>query len=340
MEQKTKITMKSDDDELNEILVNSDEENGYPFESYDNRGNQTRRLEMPGEVEEEERFQTSGVQWSTSNGQIFIPTGSTVPKLKPGVYEIGSHPSIGIYFEKIPVKTEGILKFPEATTQKVVEEIQKFWDRESIFRDFSLTYKRGIILWGPPGGGKSCTLQLVCVDVIERDGVVFKFNNPLVFSAGLRKFREIQPETPVVVLMEDIDSTLRIYSETEVINILDGVDRMDKIVFLATTNYPEQLGARIINRPSRFDKRFKVGHPNEQSRKMYFEHLVGDRTLNIDVAKWVEDTKGFSIAHLKELFVAVIILGDEYDKALETLKSMKSGLNSDSDNDDRMGFIR
>ncbi|MFK5088309.1 AAA family ATPase, partial [Klebsiella pneumoniae] len=76
--------------------------------------------------------------------------------------------------------------------------------------------------------------------------------------------------------MEDIDATLEIYNESTVINLLDGVDRVDKIVFLATTNYPEKLGTRIMNRPSRFDKRFKVGYPTDNTRKIYLEHLIQD----------------------------------------------------------------
>ncbi len=183
--------------------------------------------------------------------------------------------------------------------------------------------------------GKSCTIQLIMEDVVKRNGVVVKFTHPNLFLAGMRSFKEIQRSTPVVVLMEDIESILENFSESSVLNILDGVDQVDKVVFLATTNYPEKLGARILNRPSRFDKRFKIGHPNSQSRMLYFKHLIGDenkaRELKVDFNKWVEDTEGFSIAHLKELFVAVCILGDDYSEAIETLSSMKEQIVSDEE---------
>jgi DNA replication protein DnaC len=318
-----------ENDELNHILATAP-----PTDDVGVR--MKRRFNEPSEIcqsppveEAEDKFDTTMVQWSTSNGVIYIPTGHTVDVLKPGYYEIAAHPNIGLYFEKIPVKTDGLLEFPDANTKRVTTEIKKFWNSEDKFRERNLTYKRGIILWGPPGGGKSCTLQLVSRDVIERGGIVIKFTAPGYFSAGIRKLREIQPETPVVVLMEDIDSTIVHYSETEVINILDGVDRMDKIVFLATTNYPEKLGQRIMNRPSRFDKRYKVGYPNAASRKLYLEYLLGDKPLEVvDVDKWVEDTQDFSIAHLKELFVAVVVFEDTYDEALKTLKTMKTEVTS------------
>jgi SpoVK/Ycf46/Vps4 family AAA+-type ATPase len=116
---------------------------------------------------------------------------------------------------------------------------------------------------------------------------------------------------------------------------LDGVDKIEKIVFLATTNYPDKLGARVMNRPSRFDKRFKIGHPNDESRMLYFRHLIGDeekaKSMGVDLNKWVADTEEFSIAHLKELFVAVCILGDSYEDAIETLSNMKEQIIPDEE---------
>lgn len=281
------------------------------------------------------------VQWTTGDSKRFIPASHTKPCLVPGVYEIQHSTQVGLYFEKIPVKTEGLLRFPQTNSDRVVKEIQNFWDKEDIFREYKLTYKRGIILWGPPGSGKSCTIQLIMKDVVEREGIVIKFTNPGLFLEGMRVFREIEKETPCVILMEDIDSTLEMWDESQVLNILDGVDQIERTVFLATTNYPERLGARILNRPSRFDKRFKICHPNAESRLMYFKHLIGDQKiaeLSINLKKWVKDTEKFSIAHLKELFVAVVILGDDYKESIETLGSMKEEIHSEDDRDKFMGF--
>jgi DNA replication protein DnaC len=52
-----------------------------------------------------------------------------------------------------------------------------------------LTYKRGIILWGPPGSGKSSTIQIIMKDVVERDGIVIRFGNPSIFTDGMRRFK-------------------------------------------------------------------------------------------------------------------------------------------------------
>ena len=292
------------------------------------------------DADDAEEISPKYCQWGTSDGRIFLPSSKTTEVLIPGVYEIDSSPQVGLYFEKIPVKTEGLIRFPDTTSDKVVGEIQKFWDRESFFKEYEISYKRGIILYGPPGSGKSCTVQLIMQDVVRRNGIVIEFGDPYLFIDGMRILRQIQPETPVVVIMEDIDSTLEAYNESEILNILDGVNAMHKVVFLATTNYPNKLGHRIMNRPSRFDKRFRIGFPSKESRRVYLEHLIGTENipkLNIDINKWVKDSDEFSIAHLKELFVAVVILGDDYAEALKTLANMKEDV-QDKDYEAPLGF--
>lgn len=280
-------------------------------------------------------------QFTTTDCKKFFAAGSTVTCLVPGTYSIKVDHSTGIYFQKIDIKTDGLLRFPNSNSEKVIKEISKFWDRESVFKKYKLNYKRGIFLYGPPGSGKSSTIQLISEDVVKRDGVVFKFHNPSLFSDGIRIFREIQPDTPVVVLMEDIDSTIESYNESDILNILDGVDQASKVVFLATSNYPERLSQRILNRPSRFDKRFKMDHPDENARRLYFKNLIDDDAINkcsIDIEEWISATENMSIAHLKELFVTVCILGNSYEESLEYLRNMSNIPRSDSDYNKKVGF--
>lgn len=283
-------------------------------------------------------------QWTTNDKKRFVPSGKTQSTLVPGIYEINVADGVGIYFEKIDVILQDLVRFPETNSDKVITEIRKFWEREDVFKKYKLTHKRGIILFGPPGSGKTITVRFIMNDIVARGGIVVKFGHPKIFNEGMRKLREIEPNTPVVVIMEDIDAIMEMYSESDVLNILDGVNQVEKAVFLATTNYPEKLGPRVINRPSRFDKRFKIGYPNEESRRIYFSHIIDKETmdsLKIDLDQWVKDTEGFSVAHMKELFTAVVIMDDPYEDAVKILKTMKDVKISSTNDDDykkRVGF--
>lgn len=318
-------------------------ESGTGRQGYRNR-NMGAEVQSPGPPVETDVVRVSMgklVQWTTGDGHRFLPASSTALKLTPGLYDVGQNPVQGLYFQRVPVKTEGILRFPHTNSDKLVQEIQTFWAKGKKFEQYALPHKRGIILWGPPGSGKSCTIQLVMADVIERGGIGIRFTHPMLFVAGFRVFREIQPESPVVVLMEDLDSIIQQSSESDVLNILDGAESVERVVFLASTNYPEMLGPRIINRPSRFDRRYKIGHPTAESRAMYIEHLLSlnrDGADVIDLDTWVADTDGFSFAHLKELFVAVVILEDPYGAVLGLLRKMKEHITSESDRE-RAGLL-
>jgi len=267
----------------------------------------------------------SFIQWMTSDNRFFFPAASVAKALPPGFYDMRRSMSGEIFFEKSAVSLEGIMRFPETSSDSVIDEIETFWEKEDEFRQKKLAYKRGILLYGPPGSGKTCTVKIILANVVKRNGIAFKFPGPDLFVDAMKVFREIQEGTPVIVLMEDIDAILNRHSESDVLNILDGVTGVDKCVFLATTNYPEKLSSRTLNRPSRFDKRILIGMPNSESRRIYLETKLKSAD---EIDRWVKDTEGLSIAHLKELVIAVKILDEPYKEALETLREMRKSIRS------------
>lgn len=313
-----------DDIELQEILV-SEKEDGRKRKYSDCAVATIGQPEAPEDQKKGDKY-----QWAACGNGVYAPCGSTCSKLPPGYYffNVGNE---GLFANAISIKTEGLIRFPQLNSDKVIEEIQKFWTLEEKFKKANLAYKRGILLWGPQGSGKSSTINFLLHDVINRGGIAIKFNRPEILEFALKTINQIQYGTPIIVILEDLDEIIRHCDESEFLNLLDGITALHKVVFLATTNHPEKLGARIVNRPSRFDKRFKIGHPNPESRKMYFEHLLKDRVGEVDLNRWVEDTDGFSFAHLRELYVAVTILGDNYDDCLHTLSTMRDKPIADED---------
>src|SRR5581483_1208042 len=143
------MTPENDNDELNQILRSPPTYHGNL------KASRSRGYDGDSPVMEEGSGPRRGqelkclVQWTTADEKIFVPASNTAPKLSPGLYEITHSPTIGIYFQKTPIKTEGLLRFPQTNNERVVREIEKFWDLEGRFREYGLSYKRGIIMWGP-----------------------------------------------------------------------------------------------------------------------------------------------------------------------------------------------
>lgn len=280
-------------------------------------------------------------RWEVRDDQYW-PIGNNQAKLPPGYYEVGydQYATQRYYFTYVPVHTEELVRFPDAESDKVILDIRKFWKSQAKYKQYSIVYKRGILVYGPPGSGKSCTIRLVAEDVIAREGIVIKWNCAEHVRGGLRTLRQIQPDLPIVILIEDIDSVMDNEDEdtTTLLNLLDGIDSPSRVVFLATTNYAEKLQRRIANRPSRFDRRFRISSPNAKARQIYFKHLSNGEFSDQDMEKWVADTNGLSLAHLKELFIQVVILENSYDEALTNLREMSQKLSEEPEHENTAGL--
>lgn len=90
-----------------------------------------------------------------------------------------------------------------------------------------------------------------------------------------------------------------------------------------TTNYPERLDKRLVNRPSRFDIVKLVAMPNAEARRLFLSKKARNLKDNpAELDKWVKGTEGFSIAHLKELIISVEIFEADVEYAIKRLRKM------------------
>jgi ATP-dependent 26S proteasome regulatory subunit len=96
------------------------------------------------------------------------------------------------------------------------------------------------------------------------------------------------------------------------LNELDGFHPNTGLVVLATTNHPEKLDSSILDRPSRFDRKYYFQLPADAERRAYIAKWNGElqpemRVREESVARVVRDTQDFSFAYLKELFVTSMV---------------------------------
>lgn len=262
-------------------------------------------------------------QWSAGPNDTYRPSGPRREILPTGIYRVDAD-QMGPFFARTKVVTDNLIELDDAATTRVLTSIRKFWQSRNEYVKRGVLYKRGILLWGPAGSGKTATLALLMQDLLRMNGLVFICQHPGVLGAMLSVLRRIEPNRNVIVVLEDVDELVARFGEHDLLALLDGESQIDNVVNIATTNYPERLGARIINRPSRFDERILVDMPNAAARTKYLAHITKDENMTTEeLHRWVKSTEGFSVAHLRELVVAVFCLGQPFDDVLERLSKMQ-----------------
>lgn len=284
------------------------------------------------------------VEWIQRGENMYIPSEEvkTAGKVPPGLYSIRHAQNIGYYLFKENYKYDEILSLPTDDVRQVVEEIDNFWTKGDKFKEYGLAHKRGILLHGKQGTGKSSLINLIVTNLINQlEGIVFtiKSREDLHNYAAFmpQYFKVIEPSRPVVTIIEDLDGLLEYSTETEsmLLNMLDGLEQMEKTVYIATTNFPEKLKQRILNRPSRFDIRVEIKPPNAEVRKYYFEHKLKPHDIRSkkfpkghDIDKWVELSDGLTMAHLREMIVSIVVLEKTLEDTIQKLRDLEVTPNS------------
>lgn len=197
------------------------------------------------------------------------------------------------------------------------EEIQtdftQFFDSREICERYGIPWKRGAIFIGPPGNGKTHTLK----------ALINQLAKPCLYVRSFKSESETEQENmaevferarmaPCIVVLEDLDSMIDNKNRSFFLNELDGFQSNNGVLVLATTNHPAKLDSSILDRPSRFDRKYHFHLPADAERLAYFMRWNNDLQTDLQVsengaAHVVSATAGFSFAYLKELFVASMV---------------------------------
>lgn len=181
-----------------------------------------------------------------------------------------------------------------------------FWSKEAFFRERKLPFRRGALLFGPPGNGKSTAIRAMmtsrqlCAYTLR----LFEPNASDLDLEGL--FDEALSARPAMVIFEDLDRAFPRsgQSKTQVslqclLNALDGAASGEGLYIVATANDPAALDSAILRRPGRFDRIVQFSNPTRKLRRQYFQKM----RLNLEPAaleRPVADSAGFSFAMCRE----------------------------------------
>jgi hypothetical protein len=245
------------------------------------------------------------------------------------------------------------LVLSESVVHLVRKDFESFLNREQWFRNNRLPFRRGYLLHGPPGNGKTSLIRAM-LNTSGLTGHSIRLFQEQTDDVTLEKmFRCAANTAPALVVIEDIDrafprlpsSGLRCkVSLQQLLNCLDGLDSQDGVVVVATANDPTVLDAAILRRPGRFDRVVALPAPDRELRLRYFRKF--NPHLEEEALSWAaEDSVGFSFAQLKEAYILAgqraferntPVTGNDL---LEGIRVLRGGLALVSDHKRKVGFV-
>lgn len=270
-----------------------------------------------------------GYQWAISGVNTFQMCGRTIPTLPTAAYRVWTDNCGNPVFQAQELQVDELIDFPDSLPARIIEELDRFWRSGDRFARYGFLHRRGYLFYGKQGCGKSSLIHQIINRVLAADHVAFFCQQPYSFIRCMEKFRQVEPNRPMVCIFEDIDAIIEDYGDSELLQWLDGNHQVDKAVNLASTNYPKKLDRRIIARPRRFDRVLRIESPDERVRQAYFERKMPELD-NDEIRQWTDASAGLPFAALAELVVSVQCLGIELDDAAENLRKLDSN-SPDSD---------
>lgn len=228
-------------------------------------------------------------------------------RMLPGIYDLDEDFSLGDYIpnsKSLEMNSDEIYVFRDENSKTLQEEIYRFWKSGSIMESNGLLHKRGIIIDGPPASGKSSLIKQEMKKLSEQNKqIIFYSRSPYQLQRVLRDFREKEPNRPVTVVMEDIDEIASGWGMHGLLELLDGANAINHVLYIATTNNIASMPEKL-KRPGRFDRKIHVPNPNAQLRQEYIQRKFGSFLNETQVRNIVEQTDGLSFGHLREIVVS------------------------------------
>jgi ATP-dependent 26S proteasome regulatory subunit len=183
--------------------------------------------------------------------------------------------------------------------------------------------KRGILLHGAPGTGKTHTVRYLLGQLPEVTVIVIS-------GRALGRIREAcsvaRTLQPAIVVVEDVDLIAEQREARpgehpllfQLLNEMDGLNSAADVTFLLTTNRADLLEPALASRPGRVDLAAELPLPDASARRRLIELYRGDLVLELtDEETVISRTEGVTASFLKELLRKAALLACEADSAGE-----------------------
>jgi len=207
----------------------------------------------------------------------------------------------------------------EGTKDRLRETIQWPLEYPAVFEQMDMQAAKGVLMYGPPGTGKTLLAKAIAN---ESQSNFISIKGPELLNKyvgesekGVREvFEKARANAPTIVFFDEIDSIAgergrrmgdsgvgeRVVSQ--LLSELDGIEDMEDVVVVATTNRPDLIDSALL-RPGRLDRHVHVPIPDEEARRAIIEVHTRDKPLaeGVDLDRFARRTEGYVGADLEAI---------------------------------------
>ena len=198
---------------------------------------------------------------------------------------------------------------PQKTLTLLDRNVGAFVAARDRIKALRFSGKKGLLFYGPPGTGKTHTIHYLASQLPEHTTLLVTAEQVGIIDEYFRLARFLQP---AMMIVEDVDLIAREradmhnpYQEVmlnKLLNEMDGLREDADVMFILTTNRPDQLEPALAARPGRIDQAIEFPLPDEDGRTKLVQLYSRGLVVPDDVRELiVRRTKGASPAFIKEL---------------------------------------
>lgn len=168
--------------------------------------------------------------------------------------------------------------------KELIQDLDLFKSNSDWYKKRGITYKRGYLLWGKPGNGKTATIQAIAKH-LARDIYYLSLKDLEKDSQLTRLFSRLGDNS--ILVIEDIDAQIKgrtvdsQLSFSIILNCLDGLLSHWGLITIMTSNHPENLDPALIRR-GRIDKKIKISNPSKIEVENYLSNFYEASNVNLE----------------------------------------------------------
>lgn len=201
------------------------------------------------------------------------------------------------------------LILPEKTLQMLERNVMEFIEQRDKLRNLGMSIRKGLLFHGPPGTGKTHTIHYLASRLPEHTTLLITAEQVGMLDEYMQLARFLQP---AMIVLEDVDLIARQRDQmrsaceesmlNKLLNEMDGLREDAALLFVLTTNRPDQLEEALASRPGRIDQAIEFPLPDDDGRRKLLHLYAGGLQIHADLENLlVRKTRNASAAFIKEL---------------------------------------